>query len=62
MRRRKRAKLSDEAPIKSPDISSKLNAEATLPLGSPPDEFTAHIRDELARVGKVIKTAGITLE
>lgn len=38
------------------------HAVTTLPLGSPPDEFTAHIRDELARVGKVIKTAGITLE
>jgi len=50
------------AAIRSPDISSKLAAEAVLPIGSTPEEFTAHIRDELARIGKVIREAGITME
>jgi len=48
--------------IKSPEISSKLTAEATLVIGSTPEEFTAHIKDELSRIGKVIREAGITME
>lgn len=50
------------AAIKSPEISSKLAAEAVLPIGSSPEEFSAHIRDELARLGKVIKEAGIVFD
>lgn len=50
------------AAIKSPDISSRLAAEAVLAIGSTPEEFAAHIRDELARIGKVIKEAGIKIE
>jgi len=50
------------AAVKSPDISSKLSAEANLVIGSSPEEFSAHIKGELARIGKVIRDAGITLE
>ncbi len=50
------------AAIKSQDISSKLSSEAVLPIGSTPEEFAAHIKDELARIGKVIREAGITME
>ena len=50
------------AAVKSPDISSKLSAEANLVIGSSPEEFSAHIKGELARIGKVIRAAGITLE
>lgn len=50
------------AAIKSPEISSKLTAEAVLPIGSSPEEFTAHIKDELARLTKVIREAGIAAE
>ena len=50
------------AAVKSPDISSKLTAEANLVIGSSPEEFSAHIKGELARIGKVIRDARITLE
>jgi tripartite-type tricarboxylate transporter receptor subunit TctC len=50
------------AAIKSQDISSKLSSDAVLPIGSTPEEFAAHIKDELARIGKVIREAKITLE
>jgi tripartite-type tricarboxylate transporter receptor subunit TctC len=48
--------------VKSPEVSGRLNAEAVLPVGSSPEEFAAHIRDELARIGKVIREAGIAIE
>ena len=48
--------------VKSPEVSARLNAEVVLPIGSSPERFAAHIRDELARIGKVIREAGITLE
>jgi tripartite-type tricarboxylate transporter receptor subunit TctC len=50
------------AAVKSPDISGKLAAEANLVIGSSPEEFSAHIKGELARIGKVIRDAGITME
>jgi tripartite-type tricarboxylate transporter receptor subunit TctC len=50
------------AAVKSPDISSKLTADANLVIGSSPEEFSAHIKSELARIGKVIRDAHITLE
>lgn len=50
------------AAVKAPDIASKLTGEANLVIGSSPDEFAAHIKGELARIGKVIRDAGIKLE
>ena len=50
------------AAVKAPDIASKLTGEANLVIGSSPDEFAAHIKGELARIGKVIRDAGIRLE
>jgi tripartite-type tricarboxylate transporter receptor subunit TctC len=50
------------AAIKSADISSKLAAEAALPIASTPEEFSIHIRDEFARVAKVIRDARITAD
>lgn len=46
--------------IKSADISAKLTAEASVPIASTPEAFAAHIREEYARVGKVIREARIT--
>jgi tripartite-type tricarboxylate transporter receptor subunit TctC len=48
--------------VKSPEVSARLSAEAVLGVGSSPEQFAIHIRDELARIGKVIREAGITLE
>lgn len=44
---------------KSPQITDKLVSEAVIPVGSTPAEFSAHIKSEIARWGKVINTAGI---
>ena len=46
----------------SKEIVARLNAEAVLPIGSTPEEFGVFIRDELARLGKVIREAHIAVE
>jgi tripartite-type tricarboxylate transporter receptor subunit TctC len=51
-----------QAIVKAQDITSKLNEEAVIPVGSTPDTFDRHIRAELARWAKVIKAAKIELE
>jgi tripartite-type tricarboxylate transporter receptor subunit TctC len=48
--------------VKSKDITSKLNEEAVIPVGSTPEAFDKHIRNELARWAKVIKAAKVELE
>jgi tripartite-type tricarboxylate transporter receptor subunit TctC len=48
--------------VKSQDISSKLAEEANIVVGSTPEEFSAHIKEEVARIGKVIRAAGITMQ
>ena len=47
---------------KSPAITNKLVEEAVIPVGSTPAEFSAYIKSEIARWGKVIKQAGIKIE
>ena len=58
------ARLSREiqAVVKSADFTAKLNEEAVIPVGSTPEAFDKHIRNELARWAKVIKAAKIALE
>jgi tripartite-type tricarboxylate transporter receptor subunit TctC len=51
-----------QAIVKSSEITSKLNEEAVIPVGSTPEGFDKHIRAELARWAKVIKAAKIELE
>ena len=50
------------AALRTPEIVARLNAEAVLPIGSTPEEFGVFIRDELARLGKVIREAHIATE
>jgi|SRR5688572_6638134 len=47
--------------LKSPDLSQRLAGDGSTPVGSNPDEFRAHIRNELAKWAKVMKEARITL-
>lgn len=51
-----------QAIVKSPEFTSKLNEEAVIAVGSTPEAFERHIRSELARWAKVIKSAKIELE
>jgi tripartite-type tricarboxylate transporter receptor subunit TctC len=57
-------RLSKEiiAIVRAPEITGRLNDEAVIPVGSTPAEFTAHIKNELARWAKTIKQAGLALE
>ncbi len=48
--------------VHAPDITKRLEDEAIIPVGSTPEEFTTHIRNELARWAKVIKQSGIQLD
>jgi tripartite-type tricarboxylate transporter receptor subunit TctC len=47
------------AAMHSPEIAKRLRADNTEAVGSSPSEFTAHIRAETERWGRVIKQAGI---
>ncbi|HEY3074017.1 MAG TPA: tripartite tricarboxylate transporter substrate binding protein [Burkholderiales bacterium] len=48
--------------LRQPDVSKRLAAEGAEVIGSTPDEFAAHIKSEIARVGKVVRAAGIRIE
>jgi tripartite-type tricarboxylate transporter receptor subunit TctC len=45
------------AATKSPEIQERLVFEAVIPIGGTPEEFSAHIKKEHARIGKVIKAS-----
>jgi tripartite-type tricarboxylate transporter receptor subunit TctC len=43
----------------SPDMTKRLAAEGSEPVGSSPAEFTAHVRSEIDQWSRVVKQAGI---
>ena len=47
--------------LKSPDTAQRLSAEGSIPVGSTPDQFTAHIKSEIAKWRKLVKDAGVVL-
>ncbi len=48
--------------LKDPEVQKRLAGEGADVIGSTPQEFAAHIKSELARMGQAIKAAGIKLE
>jgi tripartite-type tricarboxylate transporter receptor subunit TctC len=48
--------------ISAPAVKDRFNAEGAEPVGSTPEEFNLHVRNELKRWADVIKAAGIALE
>ena len=48
--------------LNQPEVSKRLAAEGAEVIGSTPDEFAAHIKAEIARVGNVVRAAGIRIE
>src|SRR5438067_3281592 len=48
--------------LRQPDVAKRLAAEGAEVIGSTPDEFAAHIKAEIARVGNVVRAAGIRIE
>jgi tripartite-type tricarboxylate transporter receptor subunit TctC len=47
--------------IEQPDVKKAFALEGAEPIGSSPQEFAAHIRAELDRLGKVARDAKIEL-
>ena len=47
--------------LKSPETAQRLSGEGSTPVGSAPDQFGAHIRNEVAKWRKLVKEAGLVL-
>ena len=47
--------------LKQPDTAKRLAAEGSTPVGSTPEQFTAHIRSEMAKWNKLAKAAKLDL-
>ena len=48
--------------VRSPDVREKLEALGGEIVGSTPAEFSAYLRTEIAKWGKVAKAANIRLD
>ena len=47
--------------VKAPEVAKRLSGEGSTPVGSTPDQFSAHIRGEVAKWRKLVKEAGLEL-
>jgi tripartite-type tricarboxylate transporter receptor subunit TctC len=47
--------------VKAPETAQRLSAEGSTPVGSTPDEFSAHIKSEIAKWRKLVKDANLVL-
>ena len=47
--------------LKSPDVVKRLTADGSTPVGSTPEQFSAHIKSEIAKWRKVAKEAKLEL-
>jgi tripartite-type tricarboxylate transporter receptor subunit TctC len=48
--------------LRMPQVSQRLAAEGAEVIGSTPEEFGAHIKAEIERMGKAIRAGGIRME
>jgi tripartite-type tricarboxylate transporter receptor subunit TctC len=47
--------------LKAPDVTKRLMADGSTPVGSTPEEFSAHIKSEIAKWKRVAKEAHLEL-
>jgi tripartite-type tricarboxylate transporter receptor subunit TctC len=47
--------------VKSPETAQRFAAEGSTPVGSTPEQFSAHIRSEIAKWRKLVKEAKLVL-
>lgn len=47
--------------LQNPAIIKRLEADGSTPVGSTPEQFTAHIRSEMAKWSKLAKAAKLDL-
>ena len=45
--------------IRSPELTERLKAEGSDPVGNSPEQYNAFLRDEIAKWAKVIRFAGV---
>ena len=48
--------------LEAPELRDRFAAAGAHPVGSTPEEFAAHIKKEIALMGKLVKAAGIRIE
>ena len=48
--------------VQVPDIKSRLARDATMVIGSTPQEFSAYLKDEIAKWAKVVKFSGARVD
>jgi tripartite-type tricarboxylate transporter receptor subunit TctC len=48
--------------VKSPDVAKRLAADGSTPVGSTPEQFSAHIKSEIAKWRKLVKEAKLELQ
>jgi tripartite-type tricarboxylate transporter receptor subunit TctC len=48
--------------LKQPDVAARLAADGSIPVGSTPEQFTAHIKSEIAKWKRLVKEANLRLE
>ena len=47
--------------IKSPEVAQRFSAEGSTPVGTRPEQFSAHIKSEIAKWRKLVKDAALVL-
>jgi tripartite-type tricarboxylate transporter receptor subunit TctC len=47
--------------IKSPEVAQRFQAEGSTPVGTRPEQFSAHIKSEIGKWRKLVKDAGLAL-
>lgn len=47
--------------LKSPEVAQRLGADGSTPVGTSPEQFSAHIKSEIAKWRKLVKEAGLVL-
>jgi tripartite-type tricarboxylate transporter receptor subunit TctC len=48
--------------LHSAGVKERLSAQGLEPVGGTPQQYTAHLKEELAKYGRIIKNTGIKLE
>jgi tripartite-type tricarboxylate transporter receptor subunit TctC len=48
--------------LKSPDVAKRLASDGSTPVGSTPEQFSAHIKSEIAKWRKLVKEAKLELQ
>ena len=48
--------------LKAPEVVQRLGADGSTPVGSSPEQFSAHVKSEIARWRKLVKDAGLSLK